>query len=134
MCEGKRHCGGQGEEEGVKVLGEIGASALGVALEQPVALGGLESGKQQNHQMFFQAEGLENARGSCGNGFTLINLESSVPPFRGGAGLELENQPLPLMHIRPCPTHVLTGDLRTLINSQALSGFRITWGGRGEGL
>lgn len=54
LCDGKRDCGEQGEEEGVKVLGKSGASSLGVAL------GGLELGKQPNHQKFFQAEGLDS--------------------------------------------------------------------------
>lgn len=77
MCDRKRDCGEQGEEEGVKILGRSGASSLGVAL------GRLELGKQPNHQKFFQAEGLESAKGFCGNIFTFITWESSIPPFRG---------------------------------------------------
>lgn len=75
----KRDRGGQRGEVGVKVLGESGAPSPGVAWEQSVGPGGLESVAKSPEVLPGMHLGI--ARGLGGNGFTLIKWGSSVPPI-----------------------------------------------------
>lgn len=137
LCEGKRDCRGQGEEGEIEVLGESGASPLGVALEQSVAVGGLESGKQPNHQKLFQA--IRKRKGLTWEWIYFYRIgiiSSTIQGLRGtGTGKSAPSlsvhQALPntCPHVRPRDTHkLLSGD------SQTLPGPRNTWDGQGEGL
>lgn len=133
LCDGKRDCGEQGEEEGVKVLGESGASSLGVAL------GGLDSGKIAKSPEILPGRGPRECKGLLWEDIHFYNIgiiSSAIQELSwtrtGKSAPSLKvHQALPntCPHKRPQDTHkLLSGDPHTF------SGFRINWGSWGEGL
>ena len=86
-----------------------------------MALEGLEAGKQlQNHPMYSPAEGRESAKG-LGKWIYFYNIGMVWSTFRSWLRLELEDQALPFMCVRPYSTRVPMRGLGILINSQVVA-------------
>lgn len=86
-----------------------------------MALEGLEAGRQlQNHPMYSPAEGRESAKG-LGKWIYFYNIGMVWSTFRSWLRLELEDQALPFMCVRPYSTRVPMRGLGILINSQVVA-------------